>query len=90
MRGSNLRDIARKRDVVAINSAKAASVTAGIPGSFTPVYPRADGIPYDFADLVEQGSLGETVAWSIGEYVVLQDGTQVYWDGAAWQTGTAP
>lgn len=86
MRGTaNKTSVAYKRDVTAtIAGHTATGVAAGTPGSFT------GGVPLDLADLQAQGSLGETTAWAVGEYVLLQDGSQAHWDGAAWASGAAP
>ena len=62
-------------------------VEAGTPGQFTP-----DGctIPADLAYLQSLGTLGETTAWVTGEYVVLGDLSNAYFDGAGWLDGIAP
>ena len=62
-------------------------VTPGIPGSFTP---GTATIPYDLGDLQALGALGESTAWTTGQYVELGDTTNAYWDGAAWVSGEAP
>lgn len=62
------------------------SVTAGTPGSFNPANAT---IPYDLSDLQDLGALGETTAWSTGEYVVLGDGTYAHWNGSNWASGEA-
>ena len=61
------------------------SVTAGIPGTF-----GSNPIPYDLAELRALGAIGETTAWTVGQYVVLGDGSSAYWDGDSWEAGTAP
>jgi hypothetical protein len=76
---------AGKRDLIAtIIGHVATGVTAGAPGSFT------GGTPTDLADLQSQGSLGESTAWDTDDYVVLQDGSNAYWDGDSWEAGIAP
>lgn len=63
------------------------SVTAGTPGSFNPAEAT---VPYDLSDLQALGAIGETTAWTTGQYVVLGDGTNAYWDGSDWASGEAP
>ncbi|HKP09045.1 MAG TPA: Ig-like domain-containing protein [Microbacterium sp.] len=62
-------------------------VVAGSPGSFTPDYAR---LPGNLNELRSMGALGQTTAWTAGQYVSLGDGSQAYWDAAAWQSGRAP
>ena len=62
------------------------AVTAGEPGSFTPVH----AVPANLAALVALGDLGETVAWAEGEHVILLDDSHAHWDGADWAEGDAP
>lgn len=61
-------------------------VTPGTPGSFTPSGATA---PYNLATLQDFGALGETTAWTTGQYVVLGDGSFAHWTGAAWASGEA-
>ena len=65
----------------------ATGVTPGIPGSFTP--PGCD-IPANITALRTMGPLGETIAWTVGQYVVLGDNTHAYWGGTIWAVGEAP
>lgn len=60
--------------------------TPGTPGAFTP---GSATIPYDLGDLQDLGALGESTAWTSGQYVVLGDGTNAYWDGDSWASGEA-
>lgn len=62
-------------------------VTVGAPGTFTPA---GATIPADLPALIALGDLGETTAWSGGDYVTLGDTTDAYWDGTAWTVGQAP
>jgi hypothetical protein len=62
-------------------------VTPGTPGSFTP---EASTIPANLAALTALGALGETVAWLPGQYVVLGDASEAYWNGTAWTVGRTP
>jgi hypothetical protein len=61
-------------------------VTPGTPGSFTPA---GSTPPEDLTALQALGALGETTAWTTGEYVVLGDASSAYWDGDSWESGTA-
>jgi hypothetical protein len=61
-------------------------VTDGTPGAFTP---STATVPYDLGDLQALGALGESTAWTTGQYVVLGDGSTAHWDGAAWANGEA-
>ncbi len=60
------------------------SATAGTPGSFD-----AD-VPADLTELQGLGALGNTAAWAEGEYVVLGDASEAYWDGSDWVEGRVP
>lgn len=60
-------------------------VTAGTPGAFTP---NGAEVPADLSALQALGALGQTAAWSTGEYVALGVGT-AHWDGSAWADGAA-
>ncbi len=57
---------------------------AGTPGSFDKDTPRY------FAELGEIGAMGNTTAWTTGQWVILGDDTEAYWDGTEWQIGRAP
>lgn len=61
-------------------------VTPGTPGSFTPSGATA---PYDLGDLQDLGALGESTAWTTGQYVNLGDGNTAHWDGDSWASGAA-
>ena len=64
----------------------ATGAIAGIPGSFTPV-PNTP--PADFAGMA--GIVADPLtAWTVGQSVQPADVSDAYWDGAAWQVGTAP
>jgi hypothetical protein len=62
-------------------------VTPGTPGSFQPA---GATVPYDINVIRSLGALGQTIAWTTGQYVVLGDGSQAYWTGTAWNSGAAP
>lgn len=57
---------------------------AGTPGWFEPAPPK------NFNDLQAAGPMGNTAAWVTGEYVVLLDNSEAYWDGTQWVVGRAP
>jgi hypothetical protein len=60
--------------------------TAGTPGTFTPAGATA---PANLAALQALGALGQTTAWTTGQYVVLGDASQAHWDGDSWAAGAA-
>lgn len=62
-------------------------VTPGAPGVFTP---ETCTIPATLAALTALGPLGETVAWLPGQYVVLGNASEAYWNGTAWTVGRTP
>lgn len=62
-------------------------VTAGTPGAFTPTGATP---PYNLTTLQSFGALGQTMAWTTGQYVVLGDGSFARWTGTAWASGAAP
>ena len=57
--------------------------TAGTPGSF------AGGIPGGLTVLQALAALGNTTAWTTGQWVILGDKSLAHWDGAAWAIGKA-
>lgn len=61
-------------------------VTPGTPGSFTPAEATA---PATLTALQALGALGETTAWTTGQYVVLGDASHAHWNGTAWAAGNA-
>ena len=61
-------------------------VTAGTPGAFTPAEATA---PATLTALQALGALGETTAWTTGQYVVLGDASHAHWNGTAWAAGNA-
>ena len=64
----------------------ATGVTPGAPGSFTP----AGATPVaNYTALTARGAMGQTAAWTTGQYVILGDGTFAYWTGTAWAAGIA-
>ncbi len=64
----------------------ATGATAGTPGVWTPSGSTA---PADFSGMTGI-TASPTTAWTTGQYVVLADSSQAYWDGTAWQVGAAP
>jgi hypothetical protein len=58
-------------------------VTAGQPGSFT------GATPADLPALKKLGALGNTAAWTTGQYVALGDASSAYWNGTTWVKGKA-
>ncbi|KTR76188.1 hypothetical protein NS234_12230 [Microbacterium oxydans] len=67
-------------------SIPATGVNAGTPGSFTPAGAAA---PATLAALQALGALGETTAWTTGQYIVLGNSSQAHWDGDSWAAGAA-
>jgi hypothetical protein len=66
----------------------ATGATAGDPGTWTPTdsYP-----PFDFAELAASSiTASPSSAWTTGQFVVLEDDSHAYWDGADWVAGEAP
>lgn len=61
-------------------------VIPGTPGTFIPT--GAD-IPANLSALNSMGDLGETTAWSSGQYVELDDASHAYWNGSTWVAGEA-
>lgn len=59
-------------------------VTVGSPGTFTPAGSVA---PYDLAALQAMGALGQTAAWTTGQYVKLRNNQNANWTGTAWAAG---
>lgn len=67
---------------------KSTSATAGTPGTYSPVdsYP-----PTNFAALATWPlTASPTSNWTAGQYIVLDDDTNAYWNGTAWVAGIHP
>jgi hypothetical protein len=63
------------------------AITAGIPATLTPSNATR---PASLTNLTAKGALGNVTAWTTGQYVVLADGTEAYWDGNSWESGRKP
>lgn len=64
--------------------------TAGTPGTWTP---SGAAPPSSFTALTGATPpvvASPTTVWTTGEYVVLGDSTNAYWNGSAWASGMAP
>lgn len=74
------------------------NVTAGTPGAFVPAGPYAPGVLFaNITALRASATVGTTgtatvgdPAWAEGEYVVLGNSTNAYWNGTGWSAGIAP
>lgn len=65
----------------------AATVTAGAPGAYPlNAYPPANLVAARTGPFVASPA----TAWTVGQYIVLGDGTEAYWDGTSWEPGRAP
>ena len=68
-------------------------VTAGEPGAYVP--PTATP-PTNLTALKANAIIGDSgtnapgAAWTEGQYIVLGDASDAYWDGSAWVAGEAP
>lgn len=60
------------------------TITAGSPATLTPINATR---PANLGALTLAGALGNTTSWTAGQYVVLGDGTEAYWDGNSWELG---
>jgi hypothetical protein len=60
------------------------AITAGIPATITPVNGTR---PLNIEQLTNAGALGNTTAWTVGQYFVLRDGSEASWDGNSWEVG---
>jgi hypothetical protein len=63
------------------------AVTGGTPGAYVPTNGNT---PADLDALIALGPLGNTTAWTAGQYIVLGDNSDAYWDGTEWKVGRAP
>jgi hypothetical protein len=59
-------------------------ITAGTPATVTPANATR---PANLTALTNAGALGNVAAWTSGQYVVLGDGSEAYWDGNSWEFG---
>lgn len=60
------------------------AITAGIPATISPVNGTR---PANLEQLTLAGALGNTSAWTTGQYVVLRDASEAYWDSNSWESG---
>lgn len=67
------------------DSPKATGATAGTPGTFS----GGSGNVNTFAQMSGIVATPGT-GWTIGQRVLLNDGTEAYWSGSAWVAGRAP
>jgi len=63
------------------------AITAGSPATYSPVDATR---PADLGALTDLGALGNTTAWATGQYVVLADSSEAYWDSNSWEYGRKP
>jgi hypothetical protein len=63
----------------------ATGATAGTPGSWTP----AGTAPCPVFTQMDTITATPVTTWTTGQYVVLGDASEAYWDGAAWAAGRA-
>lgn len=63
----------------------ATGATAGSPGAFTPADSNR---PDDLAGMAGV-TASPTSAWTTGQFVVTEDGSEVHWTGTAWAAGEA-
>lgn len=61
-------------------------VTPGTPGVFTPA---GSAIPASITDLRGLGAIGQTTAWTTGQYVEYGSAQKAHWTGSDWATGVA-
>jgi hypothetical protein len=66
------------------NGIPVTAITAGIPATYTPVNATK---PANLAAITLAGALGNSASWTAGQYAVLGDGSEVYWDGNSWEAG---
>ena len=74
-------------NTVAPDAAPPTGVALGAPGAFLP---SGAGLPANLAALIALGALGQTAAWTEGQYVVLGDESSAHWSGDEWVAGPAP
>ncbi|WP_028192290.1 hypothetical protein [Salinispora pacifica] len=65
---------------------QATGADAGSPGTYTPAGAMA---PTDLATIAAVIA-NPLSAWTTGQYVVLGDSSNAYWDGDSWEAGEAP
>lgn len=62
-------------------------ITAGAPGTYAPLDATR---PANLGALTDLGPLGNVTAWAAGQFVVLADASEAYWDGNSWEYGRTP
>ena len=67
------------------NNPMATGATAGKPGTFTP---SGATPPYSESSLATV-TASPSAAWATGQYIVIGNSTEHYWDGSSWQAGRA-
>jgi len=66
-----------------LSTNKSTVVTAGTPGSFD------KDIPYNLYILISLGALGNTTAWTTGQYIILGNASESHWNSTTWVAGKA-
>lgn len=56
----------------------------GKPGRVLPITAA------DLNEIIAAGPLGNTDPWVTGQYVILLDASECYWDGSTWKVGRVP
>lgn len=64
---------------------KATGATAGVPGTFTPA---GNGKVNNLAEM-SGVTASPATAWTTGQRVLLNDGSEATWTGSAWAAGRA-
>ncbi|WP_326554674.1 phage tail tube protein [Micromonospora sp. NBC_01813] len=74
-------------EITPLGGIAATTATAGTPGTYGPA--GAD-LPVGLAAMTGVVTASPTSLWTVGQYVLLDDGSQVHWNGTAWAEGAAP
>ncbi|MFI5840547.1 hypothetical protein ACIA8K_12645 [Catenuloplanes sp. NPDC051500] len=69
--------------VTPLGGTPASGATAGAPGTFTP---SGSATPANLAAMADVDA-SPTTAWTSGQYVILGDASNAYWNGTAWAAG---
>lgn len=76
-------------EVTPLGGVAATSATAGTPGTFGPAGADAPANLAAIQAAITAANVSPATAWTTGQSVVLDDGSDASWNGTAWEAGVA-
>jgi hypothetical protein len=66
------------------------AITAVTPGAPAVLTPADASLPANLSALIALGDLDQSTDWTVGQYILLADGSHAFWSGETWAEGNAP